>query len=233
MRKKTRTFDESWKEALEHLFQYFMEFFFPEVYEEIDWDKGYETLDNELHQALESVRLKKRLVDKLVRVWRKNGKAVWILLHVEVQSQQEKNFAHRMFLYNFLIHLRHNREVFSYVILGDSSPSWKPEIYGYNKSGNQLFFRFAVAKLLDYRQKWTELENSDNPFAILVMAHLKALETGKDIQNRSVWKYEITRSLFRKNFSKELIRQIFAFIDVVLWLPKEIETEYKKKSSSP
>ena len=148
MKNNTQFFDESWKEVLEHLFEHFMAFFFPDVHNEIDWSKGYETLDNELHQALETAQLKKRLVDKLIRVWLKKGKAVWILLHVEVQSQREKNFAHRMFLYNFLIHLRHNREVFTYVILGDSSPGWKPENYGYNKCNNQLFFHFAVSKLL-------------------------------------------------------------------------------------
>jgi hypothetical protein len=36
---------------------------------------------------------------------------------------------------------------------------------------------YGVATSPDYEQQWQTLENSRNPFAIVVMAHLKALET--------------------------------------------------------
>jgi hypothetical protein len=43
--------------------------------------------------------------------------------------------------------------------------------------GCRAGLHFPVVKLLDYRADWAALENSDNPFATVVMAHLKALET--------------------------------------------------------
>lgn len=38
-------------------------------------------------------------------------------------------------------------------------------------------FQFPTIKLLDYGQQWQDLEDSFNPFAIVVMAHLKVQET--------------------------------------------------------
>jgi hypothetical protein len=37
-------FDNPWKEAISLYFQPFMRFFFPNIEEEIDWDRGYEFL---------------------------------------------------------------------------------------------------------------------------------------------------------------------------------------------
>jgi len=34
---------------------------------------------------------------------------------------------------------------------------------------------YLKTKLLDYKNKWLYLENHDNPFTIVVMAHLKAM----------------------------------------------------------
>jgi len=35
---------------------------------------------------------------------------------------------------------------------------------------------FPILKLSDYESRWDELENSTNPFAVMVMAHLKTRE---------------------------------------------------------
>ncbi len=38
-------FDSSWKEILDEFLNWFMLLFFPKVHEDIDWTKGYESLD--------------------------------------------------------------------------------------------------------------------------------------------------------------------------------------------
>ncbi len=43
---------------------------------------------------------------------------------------------------------------------------------------------FPAVKLWDYNECWSELEASDNPFATVVMAHLKTKATRKDNQVR-------------------------------------------------
>ncbi len=81
-------------------FQEFMVFFFPRAAEEIDWSRGYTFLDKELQQVTRDAELGKRLADKLVQVWRKDGEDAWVLVHIEVQGQERPNFAKRMFVYN-------------------------------------------------------------------------------------------------------------------------------------
>lgn len=56
-------------------------------------------------------------------------------------------------------------------------------------------FEFPVVKLLDYRERWAELEESQNPFATVVMAHLKAQETRHADEERKAWKFNLVRRL--------------------------------------
>ena len=57
-------------------------------------------------------------------------------------------------------------------------------------------------KLLDYREKWSELEASTNPFASVVMAHLKAVETKGDNEQRYRWKLILIKRLYRQGYAK-------------------------------
>ncbi len=60
-------FDTPWKDAIEHYFQEFIAFFFPQAYSQIDWKREIEFLDKELQQVVRDAELGKRLVDKLVK----------------------------------------------------------------------------------------------------------------------------------------------------------------------
>ena len=42
--------DNLWKEVLDFYFKEFMAFFFPTIYQDIDWNKKYEFLDKELEK---------------------------------------------------------------------------------------------------------------------------------------------------------------------------------------
>ncbi len=86
-------FDTPWKEVLEIYFEDFILFFFPQAHQEIDWTRNPEFLDKELQQVVRDAELGKRLVDKLVKVYLIGGEEAWVLVHIEVQSQEESNFA--------------------------------------------------------------------------------------------------------------------------------------------
>lgn len=45
-------YDGAWKEGVEKYFEAFLKFFFPHIYSEIDWTRGYEFLDQELQQLM-------------------------------------------------------------------------------------------------------------------------------------------------------------------------------------
>lgn len=79
-------YDSPWKDILEAYFEEFMAFFFPAVFAEIDWGRGYEFLDKKLQQVAREAELGKRLADKLIKVWTATGEQVWVLIHIEVQK---------------------------------------------------------------------------------------------------------------------------------------------------
>jgi hypothetical protein len=90
-------YDSPWKEMLDGYFPAFMAFFFPEAYRDIDWDRGYESLDKELQQIVRDAELGKRLADKLMKVWRLSGEEQMVLIHTEVEGNPKEGFGKRMY----------------------------------------------------------------------------------------------------------------------------------------
>lgn len=78
---------------------------------------------------------------------------------------------------------------------------------------------------MDYRAQWADLEASQNPFAIVVMAHLKALESQHDAGDRRVWKVTLMRKLLAKGYERQQILDLLRFIDWIMTLPEEVERE--------
>lgn len=106
-------YDSPWKEILERYFEEFLAFFFPHVHDGIDWETEYEFLDKELQQVVRDAKLGRRLVDKLVKVYRKDTEQeIWVLIHVEVQGFHEKAFEKKSWnngLTRSCFNLRRNR----------------------------------------------------------------------------------------------------------------------------
>jgi hypothetical protein len=71
--KEQSEFDSPWKDILESYFMEFISFFFPQAYDDIEWSKKYEFLDTELQQIAQDSELGKRMVDKLIKVYLKDG----------------------------------------------------------------------------------------------------------------------------------------------------------------
>ncbi len=222
-------YDGAWKEALERYFEEFVAFASPIAYAEIDWEQGYKFLDKELQQISPESETGQRRADKLVKVWRRDGGEAWVLVHVEVQSQEEAAFAERMYVYNYRIFDRYRRRVASLAVLGDERPTWRPSRYERELWGCRTVFEFPVVKLADYRERWEELEGSDNPFAVVVMAHLKSQETRHDEEGRKAWKFALIRRLYERGYEKEDVRKLFRFIDWLMRLPDEAEQELWEK----
>ncbi|KPA19131.1 hypothetical protein MHK_000652, partial [Candidatus Magnetomorum sp. HK-1] len=114
-------FDSPWKEIIEKYFESFMRFFYPEIASDIDWEKGYESLDKELMQITREARVGGRLADKLMKVRKKSGEDTWVLVHAEIQSQKENAFAHRSFVYNYRAFELYKKPVVSLAILADAN----------------------------------------------------------------------------------------------------------------
>ncbi|HEV3257371.1 MAG TPA: hypothetical protein VG013_10860, partial [Gemmataceae bacterium] len=212
-----------------HFLAPFLAFFFPAIHEALDWQRGYQSLDKELQQIVHDARTGRRLADKLFKVWRKDGREAWLLIHIEVQGRRERAFPERMFVYSYRIYDRYRRPVVSLAVLCDDQPDWRPERFEYNMWGCSVGIRFLVAKLLDYREQAEALERSPNPFAAVVLAQLKALETRQAPQSRWQWKVRLVKGLYERGLSAEQVRQLCRLIDWMLALPEELEESFHEE----
>ncbi|WP_414562391.1 MULTISPECIES: DUF4351 domain-containing protein [unclassified Anabaena] len=218
--------DSPWKEVLEAYFPQAMQFFFPQTAALINWQRPHEFLDKEFQQIARDAEQGRRYADKLVKVWQIQGQEVWLLIHVEIQAKPEDTFAERMFSYNLRIFDRFAQPAISLAILCDADSTWRPNQYSYSYPDSRLNFEFGIVKLLDYHNRWTELSASNNPFATVVMAHLKTQETSKKLQERKTWKFSLIRRLYELGLQERDIRNLYRFIDWVMILPKGLEAEF-------
>jgi hypothetical protein len=117
--------------------------------------------------------------------------------------------------------------VISLAILADDDPAWRPSQFGYGRWGGHAGIRFLVRKLLDYAAHEAALEADANPFATLVLAHLKTLETRRAPADRHAWKLRLVRGLYERGMSAEDVRQLFRFIDWMMDLPPALEDQFE------
>jgi hypothetical protein len=226
-------YDSPWKEALDLFFEAFLDLFFPQAHADIDWNWPYKSLDKELQQIAPDSDAGRRYVDKLFEVRLKSGVEQWILVHVEVQMDDDGEFPVRMFVYHYRIFDKYNRrEVVSFAVLGDDNPVWRPQTYRYQRWGMEIGFRFPVVKLLDFVERRAELEASENPFAAVVLAHLDTQETWQRPGERKGRKFALVKRLLERGWDAKKVRQLYRLIDWLMELPSDLKTEFSEQLAS-
>ena len=218
-------YDSPWKEAVEHYFPEFIEFYFPRAYAQIDWSKEHVFLDQELRAVVQDAELGKRFVDKLVRVTLLNGDEKWIYIHIEVQGTRQAEFAKRMFVYNYRIYDRYDKPVASMAVLADEHANWRPDYFSYGVLGSETSIRFPIAKLTDYHDKVNELLAADNSFAIVTATHILTQRTRKNDEERYQAKRLLVRLLYQRKWDKQRVIDLFSVIDWMMRLPEELEQQ--------
>ncbi len=146
-----------------------------------------------------------------------------------MQSQKDDEFPQRMYIYNYWAFDLYRKPVISVAILGDENQSWRPNNYGYNLGNCEINLKFPTVKLLDYEEKWLELETNLNPFAMMIMAHLKTKATISNLTQREQWKWIFIRSLYEKGYTKKQIAKLFKFIDLMMALPRQLQENLVQK----
>ena len=220
-------YDNPWKTVIERYFREFMAFFFPAIESDIDWERGFVFMDKELQKVVRDGEIQKRYADKLIQLWRLNGDPLLVMCHIEVQSQKEDVFGKRMFSYNYRLRDRYDCPIASLAILADDSPTWRPQSYQDSIWGCNVSFEFPVVKLSDYRSDWASLEASQNPFAIVVMAHLKTQDTKHEPQERKTWKFRFTTMLYDRGYGEQDILELYNFLDWMMRLPEDVEQAFQ------
>lgn len=218
-------YDSPWKEAIHLHFRDFLLLFFPEIHDDIDWERGYELLESELRAITRAARHGRRHVDALVRVYRRNGSSQLVLIHVEIQAQKDPLFTARMLLYHSRIADRFGESVCSLAVLADTQRSWRPSGHRNAIWGCVLELKFRSCKLLDY-PAWAS--GTSNPFSWLTAAHLQAQATRGQPERRAEIKFRLIRGLYECGMTRPQVQGLFRLLDWVLALPAPLEYTFKQ-----
>ncbi len=221
-------YDTAWKIVLERFFSYFLLMVLPYIYDKVDWNYKPDFMDKELQQMMKGAAIGRQYVDKLIRVRLKNGKEMWLLIHIEVQGTSQEEFSYRMFVYHYRLNDCFEYDIVSVAILTDEDKNWRPTTYSYACYGTAIAFSFPVVKLLDFKERWEELEASTNPFATVIMAHLESQATRGDGDARKRTKLRLARRMYDLGYSRDDLIDLMRFLDWVMELPKKLEVEYWK-----
>jgi len=212
--KPPRQDDRLWKSILETVFEDFLLFFYPNANDIFDFSKGVTYLDKELDLLFppEEGARGVRFVDKLVKVYLKDGSEKYILIHIEVQSQKGNNdLEKRMFRYFYRVKDKYDVPVMAIAILADGNTGYRPRVYAEEFLDTRLTYEFATYKVID--QDEADLRANPNPFAVCVLTSLMALKRkGANDDELNGMKHDLYDEMMRRDMAKEKRQGIYDFL---------------------
>ncbi|MGB1204193.1 MAG: hypothetical protein ACPG5B_01035 [Chitinophagales bacterium] len=218
-------FDGRWKTIIEELFDDFMAFFMPELFEEIDFTKEVLFLDKELQTIMPQTERKgKKIGDCLAKVFLKSGEEKWILVHIEVQSSYKANFSARMFKYFYRIFDKFGQKIAAIAIFTDDKHPKNYNIYRDEFFGTRITYEYNAYKISE--QTIESLQNQTNPFALAILANKYVLASKNKKHQRLQFKINLLKLMRKQKFSKRKMLGVFNFVKYLLILPNDLELEF-------
>ncbi len=240
---KKHDYDAAWKTILEAFEVEVVEVLFPEIFDDIDWDAGTESLDLELAEIQREIfdkdSAEKIISDKIIKVRLKDNNSKILFIHVEVQSysSDEDAFGERMFRYFYRIwdKFRYKNK--------DKSEVIAAAIYTYKgERGKDKKYVYKVPKLEDeiltYNFRTIDVEkldlekiSFDNPLRIVFIIAQTLLNTStKDIDIYNA-KIQLAEELieYDKVQNEEQIKALADFLEYLFLIQdKELENKYEE-----
>lgn len=240
---KKHDYDAAWKTILEAFEVEVVEILFPEIFGDIDWDAGTESLDLELAEIQREIfdkdSAEKIISDKIIKVRLKDNNSKILFIHVEVQSysSDEDAFGERMFRYFYRIwdKFRYKNK--------DKSEVIAAAIYTYKgERGKDEKYVYRVPKLEDeiltYNFRTIDVEklnlekiSFDNPLRIVFKMAQTLLNTStKDIDIYNA-KIQLAEELleYDKVKNEEQIKALADFLEYLFLIQdKELENKYEE-----
>lgn len=218
-------YDGLWKKLIYELFEEFILYFIPDLFEEIDFLREPEFLQQELFKEIIQEKKGKQVADQIVKVFLKSGEEKWILIHIEVQGDPDPHFSKRMFHYYYRIFDKFDQDIVAIALLTDESKRFRPESYRRSSFGTTITYEYNIYKFAD--QSETELLKSSNPFAIAVLAAKYVNMTKNDNETRYRFKRRLIKFILQKTSYPRADKHIylaalFYFIDYFMRIPKEL-----------
>jgi hypothetical protein len=215
-------FDTYWKEILD-LIEPATRFFLPELHQKIDWSINYISLEQELRNLLYG-RKKGRVkrTDKLFRFKLLDGTDHYLLHHIEAEAYPTATFPQRMFGYFIRLILKYNNTPITMLAIFVGEQPVKPlDSYSIDCFGTECSFKYNTFSVAT--QSEMELLQSDNPFALVILANLYVIQSKGDVAQRMRLKYKLLKHIANSNFPSEIIKNLFNFASFFITLPPEEE----------
>ncbi len=214
--------DELWKGAIEDFIIPFIHFFFPKHANEIDWSRAVQFLDTELSRIVVGLKKGKRTADKLVKVYLKNGAEKWFLIHVEVQSQEDKKLQQRMFTMCYRIRDKYNVDVTALAILAYKGAK-ETGIYKHSFWGTEFTFKFNTYNIIDQVKK--ELIDNDNFFSLVIKSVYTDIVYGEDEYEKYKQKIIILENFLKRKPTQKEYQGMMNFILMFVRLNNDLSQE--------
>jgi predicted transposase/invertase (TIGR01784 family) len=205
--------DKAWKEVIEELFEDFVKFFMPDLYEIIDFSKGYEFLDKEFNTLFPESETEDKRLDKLIKTFLKDGQEQWILIHTEIQSYSDKNFEKRMYQYYARIFDKYDKDIEAIAIFTFSGETNKSYKYEKKFLKTKLTYEYRTYDIS--KQTENDLKLIKNPFSLVTIAALKAITHIDNDENNVKFKRELLKLLFQSGYTKKESESIFRFLNFI------------------
>ena len=221
--------DALWKGALEDFSSDFLKYFYSKYIHQIDFSKGIEFLDKELQQISPQSQDSRRYVDKLFKVFLKNGEEKWILVHVEIQGYLDEKFAERMYIYQYRIFDTYKVKVAALAIFTDDNKNFHPKEYRSEIFGTVIHYQYSTFKLMD--KTAADFKNNSNPFSIIMEAAWLDLRKNKLTDEQLLAeKVNLYKKLVRQtDYSKKQIHDLLTWIkNYTPFENKEISLKFDK-----
>ena len=221
-------YDAYWKEIITTLFEDFVRFFLPDVYEQVDFNKPPEFLEQELQKLIADKLKKGKIINaKLAKVYLKDGSERWLLIHIEVQSSHEVDFAERMFAYFYRIYDKYGPHLTAMALYTGTSKQ-PPDTFRYELLGTEVTYHFNTFSIRQASEK--ELLASDNPFALALLAGKYHLQTRKDVEKRYTFKRKLVTLALERDYERRTILALLRFVHLLVSLPQTLETEFEQET---
>ena len=192
-----------------------LRFLYPDAESRFNMKRRFAFLDKELAEMYPEPdkRSDTRFVDKLVKVYTRGGIEKYLLIHIEVQGQYDREFTKRMFKYFYRIYDRFDHPVIPIAIFTGPDGKRMGDRFEIAYEGLELMYKFNTLYIASFKDD--ELEASDNPFALVLLAAKKLLLKGRGLDKKLLeQKLLIARLLYRKGvFNKRKIKAVLTFLD--------------------
>jgi hypothetical protein len=180
-----------------------------------------------LSQILGQTGQRNRTVDVLVQLRLLSGTVQWVLLHLEIQTSYEADFAERLALYNSGLFWIFKQRVVTLAVLADLRENWLPNEDLFRLADFESRTRFPLCKLIErLRSDWQD--DYSLPIQI-ARAQIAALRTASDPEGRYQAKWQLVRNLYEVGYNAEDVRELFRLIDWMMHLREDLTERFKQE----